>query len=118
MKVLKLLLIVLLGFVMAFFDTNSNFVFFCILAISILSFIWLFWPLWIETDITYCIKHHNYFRNYKTYTFLFISIGFSWVFVTMVAIDRESGLYYYFFVLKIIFILMMNFTLFLRLLNE
>jgi hypothetical protein len=116
MKIVKLFIMVSLIFVMYKVHKNDNFLFLSFLALSILSFFWVFKPLWTNTNIIDSIKSENYFRNYNTYKFLFISIALTY-FIFTIDINRESGLYYYFFVLKVTYILMMDFVLFLRLVN-
>ena len=116
MKIVKFFIIMSLVFVMYKVHKNDNFLFLSFLALVVLSFFWLFKPLWTKTNIIDSIKSENYFRNYNTYKFLFISIALTW-FIFTTDINRASGLYYYFFILKITYIVMMDFVLFLRLMN-
>ena len=117
MKIVKLFILVSLLFVMYKVHENDNYLFLSFLALFILSFFWVFKPLWTKTNIIEGIKGANYFRSYNTYKFLFIAIALTWSFLS-IDLPRASGFYYYFFILKIAYILMMDLVLFLRLLNE
>jgi hypothetical protein len=117
MKIIKLFIIILVVFVMYKVHKNDGYLLLSFLVLNVLSFFWLLWPLWTKVNIIQNIKSANYFRNYNTYKFLLIAIAITWFILTM-DINRASEWYCYFFILKIVYILMADFTLFLRLLNE
>jgi hypothetical protein len=85
-------------------------VFFSLLILTVLTFVWMLRPLLIKTKLR-DIRYGEYFGNYNILKFLCISILFSWA-VASVDIDQGSGLSFYLFILKIIYISEMEIVFF------
>ena len=98
------------------FHRNDKIIFISFLILFALSFLWMLTPLWIETNIIDGIKQGDHFRNHKTYTFLLKVIVIDCL-IFNVYMSPVSGLYYYFFILKVFYMLMMDLVLFMRLIN-